>query len=89
MTSLSIIRRPFDHIHMLICALEILNIIIIIKQLLLILSFISTGSCLTVIQKLLLGFSVVGIPYLKDRSSEIQRIINKFTDFSTVSNMKT
>jgi len=37
------------------------------------------------LHKLLFGFCVVGIPYLKERSSEIQRLTEKFLDFKFVS----
>lgn len=41
-------------------------------------------SNLSLLHKLLFGFCVVGVPYLKERSSEIQRFTDKFLDFKFI-----
>ena len=48
-------------------------------------NLVSTGRSLSLLQKLLVGFFVVGIPYMRERSTEIRRITDKVSDFNFVS----
>ena len=48
-------------------------------------NLLSTGHSLSLLQKLLVGFCVVGIPYMRERSTEIRRITDKVSDFNFVS----
>ena len=45
----------------------------------------SVGTSLSLLKKVLFGFCVVGIPYIKERSTEIQRITDKFFECNFVS----
>jgi len=55
-----------------------------IGQIMLNMKFSSKGISLSLLQKVLFGFSVVGIPYLKERSTEIRRITDKILDFNFI-----
>ena len=48
-------------------------------------NLLSTGCSLSLLQKLLVGFCVVGVPYMRERSTEIRRITDKISDFNFVS----
>ena len=43
------------------------------------------GGPLTLVQKLLFGFAVVGVPYLRERSTDIRSVTDRFADLSFVS----
>lgn len=47
-------------------------------------NLLSTGRSLSLLQKLLVGFCVVGIPYMRERSTEIRRITDKVLDFNFI-----
>ena len=46
---------------------------------------ISTGSTVSLLQKLLFGFCIVGIPYIRERSIDIKGITDRILDLNSVS----
>ena len=48
-------------------------------------NLLSAGRNLSLLQKLFVGFCVVGVPYIRERSTEIRRITEKVSDFNFVS----
>ncbi|XP_073246822.1 peroxisome biogenesis factor 2-like [Porites lutea] len=55
-----------------------------VGQIMLNMKYSSTGHSLSLLQKLFVGFCVVGVPYIRERSTEIRRITDKVSDFNFI-----